>query len=54
VLGLGSTSPALFEDVIDPIQSDNADDDQIDGHREAHDPRRDHQEHSGGQGSNRQ
>jgi hypothetical protein len=44
--GFGSASPALFEDVIDPVQSKKADEDQIDGHCGAHDPRRDQQEYS--------
>jgi hypothetical protein len=44
----------LFDEVIDPVQSREADEDQVDSHCEAHDPRRDHQEHSRGQGSDRQ
>jgi hypothetical protein len=47
-------SPILLEDVIDPVQSDQAHDDQIDRYGEAHDPRRDQQKHSRGQRDNRQ
>ena len=43
---------ALFEDVVDPVQSENADDDQIDRHCVADDPRRDQQKHSRGQADN--
>jgi hypothetical protein len=45
---------ALFKELIDPIQSENAYDDQIDRHCETHDPRRDQQKHSRGQRDNRQ
>lgn len=45
---------ALFKELIDPIQSENAYDDQIDRYGEAHDPRRDQQKHSCGQRDNRQ
>ena len=31
-LCFGPASPALFEKVIDPVQSKKADEDQIDGH----------------------
>jgi hypothetical protein len=50
----GPASPALFEEVIDPVQSNKADEDQIDGHCEAHDPRRNQQKHSRDQGNDRQ
>jgi hypothetical protein len=52
--GFGPALTALIEDVIDPVQSEKAHDDQIDRHCEAHDPRRDQQKHSRGQGNNRQ
>jgi hypothetical protein len=39
--------------VIDPVQSDKANEGQIDGHREAHDPGS-RQQHSGGYGSDRE
>lgn len=39
-----SRVPTLFEDVIDPVQSEKADEDQIDSDREAHDPGREQQE----------
>ena len=45
-LGFGPASPALFEEMIDPVQSNKADEDQIDGHCEAHDSRRNQQKHS--------
>lgn len=47
-------SPALFEEVIDPVQSKKADEDQIDSHREAHQPRRDQQEYPRDHGGDRQ
>jgi hypothetical protein len=37
--------------VIDPVQSEKTDEDEVDSHGETHDPGRDHQEHSRGQGS---
>ena len=52
--GRGPASPALIEEVIDPVQSKKADEDQIDGHCEAHDPRRNQQKHSRDQGNDRQ
>jgi hypothetical protein len=45
------TLRALFDDVIDPVQPEKADEDQIDSHGEAHGPRREHQERSRDQGS---
>ena len=45
---------ALIDEVIDSIQSEKADEDQVDCHCEAHDPGRDHQKHSRDQGSDRQ
>lgn len=50
----GCASPALIEEVIDPVQSNKADEDQIDGHCEAHDSRRNQQKHSRDQGNDRQ
>ena len=50
----GPASPALFEEVIDPVQSKKADEDQIDSHCEAHDPRRDQQEYPRDHGGDRQ
>ena len=44
--GFGPASPALFEEMIDPVQSKKADEDQIDGHCEAHDSMRNQQKHS--------
>lgn len=44
----------LFDEVIDPVQSEQADEDQVDRHCKAHNPRRNHQEHSCGQSSDRQ
>jgi hypothetical protein len=37
--------------VIDPVQSEKPDENQVDSHCEAHDPGRNQQEHSRGQGS---
>lgn len=51
--GFGPASPALFEEVIDPVQSKKADEDQIDSHCEARDPRRDQQEYPRGHGGDR-
>ena len=42
-----------FDDVIDPVQSQNADEDQVDSHCEAHDPGRDHEEDPCSQGGDR-
>jgi hypothetical protein len=39
---------------MDPVQSEKTDEDEVDSYGEAHDPGRDHQEHSLGQGSDRQ
>ena len=50
----GASTAALFKELIDPIQSENAYDDQIDRHCDTHDPRRDQQKHSRGQRDNRQ
>ena len=47
-------SATLFDDVIDPVQPEKADEDQIDSHCEAHGPRRDHQEHPRDHGGDRQ
>ena len=44
----------LVDDVIDPVESEKADEDQVDCYREAHDPGCDHQKHSRDQGSDRQ
>ena len=44
----------LVDDVIDSVESEKADEDQVDRHCEAHDPGRDHQKHSRDQGSDRQ
>jgi hypothetical protein len=44
----------LVDDVIDPVESEKADEDQVDCHCEAHDPRCDHQKYSRDQGSDRQ
>jgi len=44
----------LFDHVIDPVQPEKANEDQIQRHCEAHDPRRYYEEHSRGQGSDRQ
>ena len=51
--GFGPAHSAPFEEVIDPVQSEKSRDDQIDRHREAHDPRCDQQKHSRGQANNR-
>ena len=40
--------------MIDPVQSEKADEDQVDRHREADDPGRNHQKHARRQGSDRQ
>lgn len=50
---LAPAPPASVDEVIDPVQPENSDEDQIDGHREAHDPRCNKQEHSREQGSER-
>jgi len=52
--GLQSRVPALFDDVIDRVQPEKADEDQIDSDSEAHDPRREQQEQSREQGSDGQ
>ena len=44
----------LFDEVIDPVQSEQADEDQVDRHCKAHNPRRNHQKHSRGQRRDRQ
>jgi hypothetical protein len=41
----------LSDDVIDPVQSEKSNENQVDSHCEAHDPGRNQQEHSRGQGS---
>ena len=52
--GAGLRSRATsFDDVIDPVQSQNADEDQVDSHCEAHDPGRDHEEDPCSQGGDR-
>ena len=50
----GSQQPWLFENVIDPVQSEKADEDQINRDSPAHDARREQQEQSGEQGSDGQ
>ena len=45
---------ALFDDVMDPVRPEKADEDQIESHGEAHGPRREHQERSRDQGGDRQ
>jgi hypothetical protein len=50
----GPASPALFDDVVDPIQSEKADEDQVDSHCEAQSTGCDHEEHPRGQGNDRQ
>jgi hypothetical protein len=46
------TAPiASVDDVIDPVESEKPDENQVDSHCEAHDPGRNQQEHSRGQGS---
>lgn len=51
--GIGPALPDLFEEVIDPVQSENTHDDQIDRHRDANDAGRDQQKHSRGQANKR-
>lgn len=46
--------PVLLYDVIDPDQSDKANEDQMDSHREAHDLGGKRQEHCGDHGSDRE
>lgn len=46
-------TPILIDEMIDPVQSENSDEDQKDGHSEAYDPRCNQQEHPREQGSER-
>jgi len=46
-----SRQATLFDDVIDSVQSEKPDENQVDRHSEIHDPGRNQQEHSRGQGS---
>ena len=46
-----SRQATLFDDVIDSVQSEKPDENQVHRHSEIHDPGRNQQEHSGGQGS---
>jgi hypothetical protein len=52
--GAAPASRTLFDDVIDPVQPEKADEDQINSDSEAHDPRREQQEQSREQGSDGQ
>ena len=46
--------PALFDEMIYPVQSEKADEDTIDGHCELHDARRNQQEYPRDHGANRE